>query len=202
MAVIAMQDGVLCQVARGPDRPVVDQRWAGDRKQVEMRPQLEPAIGPAAVPIENGYVDIRRMDRRRIIRRIERQPDVRITGGKACQPWHQPQRQECRYAGDRQRSGFRRSCHTRRGSGDFRKRRCYRRQQVGPVLGQRQPLSGAVEQLDLQRRFERLDLVTDRAMGHAKFLGRLGQERFRAVASKARSGFSGGNLWVMGSILM
>ena len=94
MAIVAMQNGVLRQVARRPDRPVVDQRWTGDGKQVEMRPKLQPAIGPAAVAVQDRNVDIRRMDRRRIIGCIERQPDIRIAGGKACKPRHQPQRQK------------------------------------------------------------------------------------------------------------
>ena len=60
-AIVAMQQRVVGEIAYGSERPIVEQRRTGDRKEAQMRPEPRPAVGPVAVAIEQADIDIGRM---------------------------------------------------------------------------------------------------------------------------------------------
>ena len=140
------------EIAHGADRPIVDQRRADHREQLETRPFAHPAVAPVAVAIMHADIDIGRSGcawRRWSgisVSLMSGYCAVKLPAAGSSRTSSSAGTQETEsapaLAGRVMRGG---------GGGDAVEGARHRRQQLGAVRREFQPLSGALEQLDAER---------------------------------------------------
>src|SRR3546814_18956249 len=91
---VGVQDDVVGEVADRAQRTGVEQRRAGDRKELEVAPVPRPAVAPAPVAVVDAEVDLRVVDVGRIVGAGEMQADARKLLAEAAEPRPQPERQQ------------------------------------------------------------------------------------------------------------
>ena len=128
--------------------------------------------GPVAVAVPHREVDFLAREVDVMQRRGHAQIDAGMRLGKVTEPVHQPFGGKIRRSADGEHAGVLPLQQPLRADGDAVERVAHDGEIVAACLGDDETLALAVEKLDREFGFQRLDLMTDRALRDAKLLRR------------------------------
>jgi hypothetical protein len=188
--VLEIQQDVLVQVIRR--RELLRERGAADRKHrlAEQQPAARDAVlGHVAY----GDVDLRFLEvLDHLVGRRDSHVDVRVTAREAREMRYEPQRSKSRRRRDDNGVHLRRAAQASRAVVQLLERVLHGSIEQLTVFRQQQRPRAALEQLEAEVLFELLNLPAHGRLRQMELGRRLVNDRFRAAASNASNGSSGG----------